>query len=425
MRILLVTPMLPLPVSGGRTRTFNLIKHLSARHDISVLTFVQPEEGLLVAALEPYCKRIEQVPFPGFRPLGKWRNRVKGWMRTVLSRRPRYVTTFPVAAMREPLRKLLAARALDIIVLDQLYLVELLAALQTGDAPVLLAQQNVESDIAKRSLATASHPIHRLRDRLFWRQLLAFERKWLRRFAVCVAVSARDAELLHMMSPSTQIVVVPNGVDSQSFLPAPLRGPPQKAAVRSAGAFPAPDRRVPCTLLFFGTLSYGPNVGGLVWFCERVLPLVRKAWPDAQLEIVGADPVPAVMALRDLPGVHLTGFVPDVRPVLWSATVCVVPLQVGGGTRLKILEALAAGCPVVSTPLGAEGLSLVEGEHLLVASTPDQFAGAISALLGSEELRTRLALAGQAEVARRFDWQQIAPLFESACLATIAASERA
>lgn len=394
MRILFVAPTLPIPTSGGRTRLFNLIKQLASRHEVSVISFVQPSEADLVPMVEPYCDHVELVPFEGFEPLSKWRNRLRGWGRILFSRRPGYAYTFPVDRMRTPLYRFLQTHSFDVVVFEMLYLVELLG--QVRNTPAILAEQNVESDIVRRPYSKASNPVHKLRDWLIWRKLLAFERRWVRRFSVCVAVSEHDAAMLREMSPATQVHVVPNGVDSRSFAPRTNQ----------------PDAE---TLLFFGTLSYGPNAEGLIWFCQEILPRVRRSKPDVKLEVVGLNPPPRMVDLGRLPGVQVIGFVPDIRPKLWSATICVVPLLVGGGTRLKILEALAAGCPVISTAIGAEGLSLVAGEHLLIADTPDQFAQGILALLESAELRRRLADAGREAVTQRYDWEQIALQLESAC----------
>jgi glycosyltransferase involved in cell wall biosynthesis len=398
MHILFVTPTLPVPTSGGRTRSFNLIKQLATRHEVSVLSFIQSTERTALSRLEPFCKRLELIPIEGFRPLGKWHNRLQGWSRILFSRRPRHVYTFPVDKMRTPLRCLLQTHTFDVVVLDTLYLVELLD--QVCSTPAILAEQNVESDIVRRSYSEVSSPMHKLRDWLMWRKLLAFEQRWVRRFPVCVGVSERDAAMLRAISPGTTVHVVPNGVNSRSFAP--------PAGRCDAG-----------TLLFFGTLSYGPNADGLVWFCEQVLPRVRQSKPDVRLEVVGLDPPPRVTALGRLPGVQVTGFVPDIRPKLWSATMCVVPLLAGGGTRLKILEALAAGCPVISTTVGAEGLELMDGKHLLIADDPEEFARDVVALLESDALRHRLADAGRRAVAEKYDWQEIAPRLEAACIQAV------
>jgi glycosyltransferase involved in cell wall biosynthesis len=393
MRILFVAPTLPIPTSGGRTRLFNLIKQLATRHEVSVLSFIQPHECDMLARVEPYCQYHKLVPFEGFQPLGKWRNRLQGWGRLLFSRRPPYAYTFPIERMREPLRELLRQHTFDVVVYQSLFVVEL--ADEVRDTPTVLIEENVESGIAEQVFLQATNPIYGLRDWLMWQKLVAFERRWVRRFPVCVAVSERDAAVLGEMSPASQVYVVPNGVDSQSFAP-------------------PGNTRDPETLLFFGTLSYQPNAEGLIWFCQEVLPGIRESRPQVTLEVTGLDPPPRVTDLGRLPGVHVRGFVPDIRSKLWSATACVVPLHVGGGTRLKILEALAAGCPVISTTIGAEGLALVDGEHLLLADTADEFARGTLALLESNDLQHQLALAGQRAVAQRHDWRQMASQLEAA-----------
>jgi glycosyltransferase involved in cell wall biosynthesis len=402
MRILFVAPTLPIPASGGRTRLFNLIRQLASRHEISVISFIQPSEHDMLRSAEPYCTHIELVPFEGFAPLGKWRNRLRGWSRILFSRRPGYACTFPVDRMRVPLRRLLSSQVFDVVAFH-LYVVEL--ADEVEDVATLLVEENIESDIARRACIQADNPVHWLRDWLTWRKLLRFEREWVRRFRVCVAVSQRDADRLRQMAPETELVVVPNGVDVEHF--APREG-----------------ERDDNTLLFFGTLSYSPNADGLIWFCRNVLPEIRDVRPEVALEVVGHDLPRCVLDLDQLPGVHVTGFVPDIRTKLWSATACVVPLHVGGGTRLKILEALAAGCPVISTTVGAEGLELMDGEHLLIADHPEEFARDVVAVLESDGLRHRLAEAGMRAVAEKYDWQEIAPRLEAACIQAVQLHER-
>lgn len=159
-----------------------------------MLTFVQPAEYELLEAARPYCRRLEIVPFAGFESAGKWRNRITGWRKIFLDPRPRYAATFPVQAMRLPLRQLLSEESFDVVVFHHLFVVELKDELT--DIPAVLAQDNVESDISHKKLLRAGNIDHRLRDQLMWRKLYAFEKDWLRRFHVCVAVSENDAALL-------------------------------------------------------------------------------------------------------------------------------------------------------------------------------------------------------------------------------------
>jgi glycosyltransferase involved in cell wall biosynthesis len=395
VHILFVTPNLPIPTSSARVRPFNLIKQLATRHQVSVLSFIQPSEYSMLEVLEPYCWRIELVPLGGFRHLGKWRNRVQGWLLLLLGRRPRALYTFPVKMMREPLRNMVQTSDLDIVHFEQLYLAELRS--EARQLPAVLGEQNVEFQVIKNLQKASFNPIHKIRDELSWRKMYAFERRWIQQFPVCLAVSEQDARLFRQVSGDTEVHVVTNGVDNQAFSP-------QGSEL---------GRRAD-NVLFFGTLNYGPNRDGIKWFCQDVWPMIRRTKPDVELEIVGIDPPPDVMALGELPGVKVTGFVPDIRQKLWSAALSIAPLRWGGGTRLKIIEALAAGCPVVSTSAGVEGLDLEDGEEILVADTADTFAQAVVDLLQHPSKRAELSAAGQRSVAAEYDWSAIVLRLEKA-----------
>jgi glycosyltransferase involved in cell wall biosynthesis len=400
MRILFITPTLPIPTTSGAVRSFNLIKQLSDRHEVFVLSFVQPSEHDLLGTLEPYCTGMELVPFDGFRQLGKWQNRIRGWHLLLTSSRPQYVWTFPVERMRKPLEALVQRLDPDVVHFEHLYLVELLSAI--GDLPAVLSEQNVEFESIKRLRDMAKHPLHRARDHLAYKRMLAFETRWVRRLPVCLAVSEQDATLLRAFAGATEIHLVPNGVDSQSF------SPPGNGYERSSS-----------NVLFFGTLNYGPNRDGIIDFCRNIWPAVHTARPDATLEIVGINPPSDVLDLGRLPGVTVTGFVTDIRPKLWSATISVVPLHWGGGTRLKILEALAAACATISTSMGAEGLALRDQEEIVIADTHNEFAQSVVDLLANPRKRAMLSVAGQRAVATKYDWGPIARRLEAAYLRAI------
>lgn len=395
MHILFVTPNLPVPTSSARVRPFNLIKQLATRHEVSVISFIQPGEHAKLPMLEPYCKQIELVPLDSFRHLGPWQNRMQGWFHLLLSARPRTLRTFPIERMQQPLRRLALTEEFDVAHFEQLYLVELLP--EVGDLPAVLGEQNVEFQVAKNLQQVSSNPVHRVRDGLSWKKMLAFETYWVKRFAVCVAVSEQDAALLRETSGHPEVQVVTNGVDCQSF--APVAG----------GA-----KRRTDTVLFFGTLNYGPNRDGIVRFCRNSWPLVRAERPEARLEIVGIDPPPDVRALGELPGVVFTGFVPDIRTKLWTATMSIAPLRWGGGTRLKIVESLAAGCPVVSTSAGVEGLELADGQEIRIADRPEDLAQAILDLMNDPDKRAMLSWEGRRAVAEKYDWKSSARQLELA-----------
>lgn len=395
MNILFVTPVPPVPTTGSRTRLYNLVKQLSKRHQISLLSFAQPGDDAATLAIAGSCFRaVEFVPLEPFPKLGRWENRWRGWKQILFNARPRYGLLFPTDDLRGPLREMLCAYDFDAVVLQSLYVAALCD--QIHDVPALLATENVESDIARKNLANAGNPIHRLRDGLELRKLQDYERDMVRCFQIVIAVSEPDMVALREMAPQSEVFLVCNGVDTKAFLP------------------PA-TRREDHEILFFGTLSYGPNADGIVWFCHYIFPLVMAQIPDAKLVIVGKDAPERVQALAALPGVELVGFVPDIRDRLWNATLSIAPLLSGGGTRLKILEALAAKCPVVTTTVGAEGLEVRNGKHLVIADTPEEFSQGVVKLLQDAELRMRLAENGQKLVEQSYDWAPISMNLEQAC----------
>jgi glycosyltransferase involved in cell wall biosynthesis len=228
-----------------------------------------------------------------------------------------------------------------------------------------------------------------------------FERAAVRAFDRVITCSDEDAAAL---PPSGQVTVVPNGVDTAKFRPAPL---PAAAKIVMTGA-----------------LYTGPNVDGATWFCHEVIPLVQASRPDVELDIVGALPTDEVLALGRMGGVTVHADVADVLPFLHASRVAVVPLRLGSGTRLKALEALAAGRPVVGTSIGLEGLDLVDGQHALVADDPQAFATAILRLLGDDQLAAGLVTAGRRLVEDRYSWSHIADRFAEAVIAVGGAERR-
>ena len=215
-----------------------------------------------------------------------------------------------------------------------------------------------------------------------------WEPRYAERFDRCTTVSEIDRQLLLKANPRLRVDVIPNGVDIQKYQPLPAEN-----------ASP--------TLLFIGNMGYPPCVDAVLYFCREIFPLIRRKIGAAELWIVGRDPRPEVLQLNG-DGVHVTGRVDDVIPYYRQSAVCVVPLRAGGGTRLKILEAMALGRPVVSTTIGCEGLDVVDGEHLLIADTPEQFAEKTVRLLTDRQLYQHIAANGRQLVEDRYDWDKIA-----------------
>ncbi len=254
--------------------------------------------------------------------------------------------------------------------------------------PVLADAHNVEHENLRRIGETSSSRPRQWLYRAFSRRVKAEEKTSTRRCETLLVSSERDRESFRVMAPSVPVTVVPNGVDTASFVP-------------------GGGRRDPYGIVFTGVLDYPPNNEGVMTFLRTTFPLVRMRVPDARLIVVGPSPSRALTGHASA-DIVVTGRVPDVRPYLAAAAVAVVPLFAGGGTRLKILEAMAMGTPVVSTSIGCEGLDVRHGDHLLVADTPEQFAGAVVQLMTDDDLRLRLSTRARELVCREYDWETIA-----------------
>jgi len=255
--------------------------------------------------------------------------------------------------------------------------------------PWVLDEHNVEHLILERLAAVQSNPIKRLVVADQARRVRRFEHEAVRGASRVLAVSANDVDALRRLGSSTPIEVVPNGVDTAQFEPSP--------------ADPASS-----DLVFTGSMDWWPNEDAARFFVQGVLPRIQRERAGVRLFIVGRAPTPAVRRLAESnPAVTVTGEVPDIRPYLRRAAVVVVPIRVGGGTRLKILEAMGAGRAVVSTTLGAEGIDCVPGEHISIADTPEALATAILTLLADPSRAARLAQSARRLVTDRYDWHSI------------------
>lgn len=271
------------------------------------------------------------------------------------------------------------------------------------DLPLVGDTHNVEHDNLARAAAESTEWWRRCGFRVQASLTRGEERRHLRRFSLVCATSERDRALFERLAPGTRVRVVPNGIDLEKYRP--VASTPE-----------------PASMLFTGLMSYYPNEHAAVRFATRILPLVRARLPRARLRIVGANPGPAVRALAS-DHVEVTGRVPDVRPYYADAQVFVVPLSIGGGTRVKVLESMAMGVPVVSTPLGCEGLDVSDGASALLADSDRAFADAVLRVLTTEGVRAGLVAAGRA-VAERYDWRRIGSVLNDALCSVVAANEQ-
>jgi glycosyltransferase involved in cell wall biosynthesis len=258
--------------------------------------------------------------------------------------------------------------------------------------PSVVFTHNVESEIWRRHAETKTGGLMRSLYRTQYRRMLRFEARALSRFDGVLAVSAADAETLRRLYPDliqAPIHVVQTGVDTEFFRPVTTAVTPK-------------------SLVFTGSMDWLPNEDAMLFFYREILPRIREQEPDVSLTIVGRAPTPAVARLAQDPAITVTGRVDDVRPHLANGAVYIVPLRIGGGTRLKIFEAMAMGKAVVSTAVGAEGLPVRDGEHLLLADAPDAFASAVVRLFRDHDRRRAIETAARSLVVTQYDWAAVA-----------------
>jgi glycosyltransferase involved in cell wall biosynthesis len=363
----------------------NLLGQLSRRHRVTLLSFIHPGQSVGHATQAAICERVDVVPARAYRPgslraLGGYFSSQPRWLVDVYSREMAELAKSTVSQAAS------AGDPFDVIIASQITMAPYLVNLQ-GPVRVL---EELEMSILWDGLSDGDH-WRRLRAGLRWRKFAGYVGRLVREHVDgCSLVSEPERVNLERIVPHFRdVAVVPNGVDVAHY----------------SGSFgvPAPD-----TLVFSGALTYSANYDAMGYFLGDIWPRVREVRPAAQLAITGGTDGVALDRLPLGDGVILTGYLPDIRPRVATSRVCVVPLRQGGGTRLKILEAMALGTPVISTHKGAEGLDVTHGEDILLADTPEAFAEGVLRLLADDELCARLTRNGRRLVESRYDWAPIA-----------------
>jgi glycosyltransferase involved in cell wall biosynthesis len=384
--------------TGGRVRSLRIISELARRHQVTVVTTHGPgddPDGL--ARQLSHCQQVISIPylvpkrgsaaFPG------------AVARSWLSSYPVDLWKWRVPEVRRQVETLLDSGGVDLCVTDFLF-----AAANVpmgGPVPVILFEHNVEYLIWQRLCALESNPWKRALFELEWRKLRAREAEACRRADLTLAVSEDDRQRLEAVAPGIRAASIPTGVDTRYFTP--------------NGYHERRDR-----LVFSGSMDWQPNEDAVAYFADAILPRIRAEIPGATLTVVGRNPTARLREMAQRAGILVTGTVDDVRPSIAEGAVYVVPLRAGGGTRLKIFEALAMAKPVVSTTVGAEGLALEPGHHFVAADTPRDFADAVVALLRDPQRRTALGQAGRGLVEKNYSWATVAREFEQRCEEVVA-----
>lgn len=386
MKILFLSGWFPYPPdNGSKIRIYNLLRGLAQSHDVTLLAFARDEVlPAHKAVLKGYCKKIETVPWKEYNPssqravLGFF-----GW-------RPRSIVATHSSTMQRMIENEVRANpGYDLVIASELTM----AAYQASYYHLPAILEDLELAGIADQYTNANSKIVRFRNGLNWLKLQRYVGRLVTGFNAVTVVSERERDILKGLAPTnTEIHIIPNCLNAREY--------------SDIQAYPEPD-----SLIFSGALTYSANHEAIRYFLKDIYPLIKRVNPQVQLKITGK------VNGRHFPGelldrsVHLTGCVDNIKQLIASSWVSIVPIKTGGGTRLKILEALALGTPVVTTSKGREGLDLLHGQHLLIADAPEHFAEATIRLLNDPQLRNQLGQNGRKLIKEKYDWNKTLPNF--------------
>jgi len=401
VRILWLKTELLHPVDkGGKIRTYNMLKELKRDHFI---VYMSLDDGSADSAAREqayeYCHELICVPYQQREKFSS------GFYAELLvnlaSRFPYAIKKYESASMRSQIsERVNRSNFFDVVICD--FLAPAINVPRDLSCPTILFQHNVEAMIWKRHFEVQNNQLKKIYLRQQWRKMERFEREMCRRFDTVIAVSKDDCEQMRKEYAVDNVFEVPTGVDTDFFT--------------SSGKEVVEPRNV----VFTGSMDWLPNEDAIRYYTDQILPLIRRSLPDVTLTVVGRNPYPGLLELSQKdPSIVVTGRVDDVRPYMERAAAYVVPLRIGGGTRLKIYEGMAMEKAIVSTSVGAEGLPVTDGKEIFIADTPEDFAAAVVNLLTSPSFAKEVGEQARRTVVEKFGWSGVAKSFAEICEATI------
>ena len=382
MRTLLLTQVLPYPPdSGPKVKTWNVLKYLSHRHEVTLVSFVRGDQSADVAHLAPYCRAIHTVPIERGVTHDGW-----AMVRSLMGRQPWMMVRDDRRQMRRLLDRLSREISFDVAHADQLNMTQYANRVPT--AFKVLDAHNALWLLYRRLAATMKRGPRKWLLRRDWKLLHAYEGQQVRASDAVLAVSQEDRmALLQAAGTDLPITVIPIAVD-----------------VDETGTV---SRQTAANhVLHLGTMYWPPNIDGVMWFLQEIWPRIRQKQPGVVFDIVGSRPPPALRKIgEEDDSIRVAGYVSDTAPYLEQTGVFVVPLRAGGGMRVKILNALAQGLPIVSTALGCEGIEVTPGRDILVGDTPGTFAEAVLRVLKDHEIARQLSVNGRQLAEEKYDYR--------------------
>ena len=393
MKILMITHLVPYPPHDGPSlRNFNLLKECSKNHEIHLLTFYRKAHGhnpenlkYSIDELKKYCKDVKVFAIPTEDHKLAWYLLL---LFNIFSLSPYSVWAYWSPKMVRAIKRKLQEVTFDVVEIGEIGLANYSKLFH--HTPTLLVHHNIESQVLNRRSKIQRNPIAKIYLRLQARKLKRLERKACESIDYHTTVSKDDKDTLLRINHKARVQVVPNGVDVSYFQP-------------------SEEATDDCTLVFAGTMTWYPNLDAMLYFKNEIWPILKEQSPEISIRILGKHPPKELLDFaKHNKGFNVMGFVEDVRPYIAKATIYVVPIRTGGGSRLKILDALAMGKAVVSTSIGCEGIRVTNGKDIVISDTPQGFANSVLDLLQNSNKRNQLEKKGRELVVKEYSWSKIA-----------------